>query len=108
MSREIEKFFQSRPEVLRVYAAVGGFGGAGQVNTGNLFISMKPRGERGVDPELGHEPTQQDLMNISRQAMQKIPDVKASIQDLSLRGFGASIGFPIEFSVQGRNWEKLA
>ncbi len=103
----VEKFFQVRPEVARVYSAVGGFGG-GQVNTGVIFVSMKPRGERGIDPELQHEPSQQELAAITRKALQKIPDVKASIQDLSLRGFGASIGFPIEFSVQGRDWEKLA
>jgi len=104
---EAEKFFQARPEIARIYSAVGGFGG-GQVNTGNIFISMKPRGERGIDPELGHEVSQQELMDMSRKALQNIGDVKASIQDLSLRGFGASIGFPIEFTVQGRNWEKLA
>jgi len=104
---EAEKFFQSRPEILRIYSAVGGFGG-GQVNTGIIFLTMKPRGERGIDPELGHELSQQEFMNASRKALQKMEDVKASIQDLSLRGFGASIGFPIEFSVQGRNWQKLA
>jgi HAE1 family hydrophobic/amphiphilic exporter-1 len=105
---EAEAFFKGRPEVQRYFSAVGGFGSGGVANSGILFISMKPKGERGVDPQLGHEPTQQDLMNISRKALSKIKDIKVQIQDLSLRGFTAARGFPVEFSVQGPDWEKLA
>ncbi len=106
-TREVEKFFMSRPEIRRVYVAVGGFGVGGQANVANVFISMKPKGERGIDPEAGHELSQQELMEVSRKALRKMK-LKAAIQDLSMRGFSASRGFPVEFTIQGRDWDKLA
>jgi hydrophobe/amphiphile efflux-1 (HAE1) family protein len=103
-----EAFFKDRPEVDRYFSAVGGFGAGGIANSGILFISMKPKGQRGIDPQLGHEPSQQELMDLSRKTLNKIKDVKVQIQDLSLRGFTAARGFPVEFSVQGPDWDKLA
>jgi len=106
-TREVEKFFMARPEVRRVYVAVGGFGVGGQANVANVFISMKPKGERGIDPDAGHELSQQELMDVSRKAFRKMK-LKAAIQDLSMRGFSASRGFPVEFTIQGRDWDQLA
>ncbi len=106
--RAAEQFFKSRPEVDRYFVSVGGFSGTGQVNTGIIFISLKPRGQRGIDPQVGHERSQQELMDLARDALRKVGDLKVSVQDLSLRGFSASIGFPIEFTIQGQNWDKLA
>jgi len=38
----------------------------------------------------------------------KIPGVvRATVQDLSLSGFTSSRGFPVEFSIQGPEWDKL-
>ena len=105
-TRAAEKFFAARPEIRRYMVAVGGFGSGGQSNLANVFVSMKPRGERGVDPKAGHELSQQELMAVTRQALKKL-DLKVSIQDLSQRGFTASRGFPVEFAVQGRDWDKL-
>ncbi len=104
--RAAEKFFASRPEIRRYMVAVGGFGTGGQSNLANVFVSMKPKGERGPDPEAGHELSQQELMAVTREALKKL-GLKVSIQDLSQRGFTASRGFPVEFAVQGRNWDKL-
>jgi len=104
--REAEKFFAARPEIRRYYAAVGGFGVGGQSNLANIFVSMKAKGKRGVDPEAGHELSQQELMAVTRTALRKL-GLKVSIQDLSQRGFTASRGFPVEFAVQGRDWDKL-
>jgi len=104
--RAAEKFFASRPEIRRYMVAVGGFGTGGQSNLANVFVSMKPKGERGIDPQAGHELSQQELMAVTREALKKL-ELKVSIQDLSQRGFTASRGFPVEFAVQGRNWDKL-
>ena len=104
--RAAEKFFASRPEIRRYMVAVGGFGTGGQSNLANVFVSMKPKGERSIDPEAGHELSQQELMAVTREALKKL-GLKVSIQDLSQRGFTASRGFPVEFAVQGRNWDKL-
>jgi HAE1 family hydrophobic/amphiphilic exporter-1 len=106
VSREAEKFLATRPEIRRTMVAVGGFGTGGQSNVVNIFVSMKPRGERGIDPEAGHELSQQELMAVTRKALRKL-DFKVSIQDLSQRGFTASRGFPVELAVQGHDWDKL-
>ncbi|MBS1245984.1 MAG: acriflavin resistance protein [Proteobacteria bacterium] len=105
-TREAEAFLASRPEVRRYMVAVGGFGTGGQSNLTNIFVSMKPKGERGIDPEAGHELSQQESMAVTRKALKKL-DLKVSIQDMSQRGFTASRGFPVEFAVQGRDWDKL-
>ncbi len=105
--KEAEKFVMGCPEVKRYFGAIGGFGG-GEVNTGILFVSLKPKHERGVREGRTRPMSQQELMALFRTKLNKIPHVKAFIQDLSTRGFTAQRGYPIEFSVQGRNWEKLA
>ena len=47
-------------------------------------------------------------MGVCRKQFNKIPDVRAVIQDLSTKAFTASRGFPVEFLVQGPDWGKLA
>ncbi|MBI3252686.1 MAG: efflux RND transporter permease subunit [Candidatus Omnitrophica bacterium] len=105
--KEAEKFVMSRPEVNRYYAAIGGFGG-GEVNTGILFVTLKSKNQRGIPPGGNHPLSQQELIGVFRKALNQIPDTKAFIQDLSTRGFTAQRGFPIEFTVRGRDWNKLA
>jgi hydrophobe/amphiphile efflux-1 (HAE1) family protein len=100
-----EGFLLKRPELANYYAAVGGFQG-GQVNTGMLFVTMKELKHR---PKFqGHRITQQEFMNVVRKEFSSIPGVeRAILQDLSLSGFSAQRGFPIEFTVRGPDWEKL-
>ncbi len=97
--RQCEDWLLKRPELLRYVAAVGGFGG-GEVNTGVLFITLKPKGER--------ETTQAQFMDELRLAFNAIPSVRAVIQDLSQQGFTAQRGFPVEFTVRGGDWQTLA
>ncbi|MDO8489252.1 MAG: efflux RND transporter permease subunit [Candidatus Omnitrophota bacterium] len=103
--KEAEKFLMQRPEVLTYYSAVGSFSG-GQVNQGFIFITMKSPKER---PQLnGHRETQSEFMQIVRKQFSSIAGVdRATIQDLSLTGFTAQRGFPIEFTIRGPDWEKL-
>lgn len=104
--REAEAFAMSRPEMKRYYGAVGGFGG-GEVNTGMLFVTFKTPRERPVVPP-AHQPlSQQELMILFREKLNAISDVKAFVQDLSLSGFAAQRGFPIEFTLRGSDWEEL-
>jgi HAE1 family hydrophobic/amphiphilic exporter-1 len=104
----IEKYLLARPEVDTTFAAAGGFTG-GEVNTAILFVTMKPKGKRGKDTKLGHEPSQQEFIQIVRDYLvQAVPTANPIVQDPSLSGFGASKGFPVEFTVQGPDWEKLA
>jgi len=108
VSKKAEAFFLSRPEVRRHLVAVGGFGSGGQANVVNMFVSMKPKGQRGIDPEAKHELSQEEMMGVTRKALKKAGFKKVSVFDLSGRGFSASRGFPVEIAVQGRDWDKLA
>ncbi|MBI3549470.1 MAG: efflux RND transporter permease subunit [Elusimicrobia bacterium] len=106
--KKCEALIKDRPEILNVYAAVGGFQG-GIVNQGIMFITMKSKSERPIVEPFKRRPTQQEFMRYVRGQLSKVPGVKRAIaQDLSLSGFTAQRGFPVEFSIQGPEWDKLA
>ncbi|HTY13307.1 MAG TPA: efflux RND transporter permease subunit [Candidatus Omnitrophota bacterium] len=106
-ARLVEAELLKRPEVSGCFTTIGGFSGGGVFNSGQIFVTMKPRGMRGIDPRMHHELSQSESMLAVRGALKKIPDLKAFIQDLSLRGFSTGAGFPIEFTVRGPEWDKL-
>jgi HAE1 family hydrophobic/amphiphilic exporter-1 len=107
--KKAEDFFRSREEVKQFYVSVGGFGsGSSDGNSAMMFITMKDPKDRPKDPGTGRYLTQQDFMGVVRKGLLEIGDVKPIIQDLSLRGFTASRGFPVEFNVLGPNWDELA
>ncbi len=106
--KQAESFVMNRPEVSGYYAAIGGFSG-GEVNAGILFVTLKPPRQRPVVPPNTHRLSQGELMVLFRKELNRIPGVqRAVIQDLSLTGFSAQRGFPIEVSVRGPDWDTLA
>lgn len=107
--KEAEKLAMEHPDVKRYFCIVGvRMGGIeGEVNAGMLFVTLKQPQERKYDPQLKRKPTQQDIIEYFRNALNAVPDLKAFIQDLSTRGFAAQRGFPIEFTIRGPDWEKL-
>ncbi len=106
--KKAEEFLHSRPEVETYYSAIGGFQG-GLVNQGVLFITMKDPPERPTLSPFNHRPSQQEFMGFVRDQVKKIPGTfRATVLDLSLVGFTSQRGYPIQFSVQGPEWEKLA
>jgi multidrug efflux pump len=105
---QAEKFLTSRGEVKKYYLSIGGFGGGpGETNSAMMFVTMKPKNERPIDPEKNKRLTQQEFMDVVRSNLFKIKDLKPIIQDLSARGFTAGRGFPVEFKIQGQDWDKL-
>jgi multidrug efflux pump len=97
--RKAEEILMSRPEVVRVFGAVGGGGGGpSAVNSGMIFVTLVPPGER----KLSHL----DIAGELRRSMNSIPGVRAVVQDPSQQGFTARRGFPVEFSVRGPNWDR--
>jgi HAE1 family hydrophobic/amphiphilic exporter-1 len=102
---EIERFLRSRPEVERY----GGFLGAGDVNSGFVFVTMKDRAERPVDPKTGKRLSQEEFMGVARQATGGIPGARVVMLDFSQRGFstGRGGGFPVEFNIRGPDWDTL-
>lgn len=106
--KDAEKVYVSRPEIETTYVAVGGFGG-GLVNQGITFVTMKDIEKRPVAAPFTKPPTQLEFMGYLRKELEKISGVqRVAILDLSLTGFSAQRGYPIEFQVQGPDWEKLA
>lgn len=88
---EAEKILKARPEVVTYFLAVGSFMGE-RVNTGIMFVKLKPKSER--------EFSQQEISDQLREEFAKVPDLKAILVDLS-KAMGGGMGFPITFSLQG-------
>jgi HAE1 family hydrophobic/amphiphilic exporter-1 len=99
------KVLKSHPEVDTYFYNAGG----SQVNTGMMMINLKPKNERPKDKNKGRPLTQQELMPILRKELKAIPGAtKVVLQDPSLMGFTAKRGFPVEFTITGMDWDKLA
>ena len=95
LARRAEKFLMERPEVVDVLASVGG----GANNTASLSVTM-------VDPK-DRKLTQMQFATVIRNELNQYPGLRAAVQDLSQQGFGASKGYPLEFSVRGSDWDTL-
>ncbi len=106
--KKAEDYILSRGEVERYYTAVGGFEG-GEINSGITFITLKEPKKRTVPSGRAKPFTQQELMGVFREDLGKIPGIsKAILMDLSVGGGGAESGFPVDFTLQGRDWNQLA
>jgi hydrophobe/amphiphile efflux-1 (HAE1) family protein len=105
--KKAEAYIMSRGEVERYYTAVGGFEG-GEINSGMTFVTLKAPKKRPVPEGRSKSYSQQELMDVFRKDLSALPGVtKALLIDLSTGGGGAESGFPVEFTLQGRNWEQL-
>ncbi len=97
--KKVEDYLKTRKEVIGFYAAVGGFGGDA-VNEAMLFVTLAPPNER--------KQRQAEIMESVKTDLKKIlKKTQIFAQDMSLRGFSSGRGFPVEFSVQGPDWDKL-
>ena len=99
LMQKAEAIVNSRPDVLRSFAVIGGNTGLGGVNTGMMFVTMKDKRDRAI--------TQTELMGVLRKQINQIPGMRGVVMDLSQQGFSAKRGFPVEFSVRGSDWNKL-
>ncbi|MEW6040265.1 MAG: efflux RND transporter permease subunit [Elusimicrobiota bacterium] len=105
--KQAEELVASKPEVEKYFASIGGFGGTG-VNTGVIFLTMKPLKDRPLTGKRKHHITQREFMSVIRKEIKEIRGFqRVTVQDPSTAGIG-SRGFPIEFTLRGRDWEKLA
>jgi len=121
--KQCEAYLKTRGEVLRFYAAVGGFGG-GEVNTAIIFVTLKePKdrpvveekitsgwGPKAVTKSLKGRLEQHDVQDVVRAGMSRISkDLSVFVQDLSMRGLSrGGRQFGVEFTIQGSDWDKLA
>ena len=98
LCRQVEEDVVKQPEVERYFMAVGGFGG-GEVNTANLFITLKPKQER--------KRTMQQMIEYLR-GFNRIPDLIVRPQDLSAQAITGRRGSNVEVSIQGPDWDRIA
>jgi len=125
--KQCEDALKTRGEVKNLYVAVGGFGGSSP-NSGVIFITMKNPGDRPVvRPSEKAKPngpwawltaiyehivpqrlTQAEFASFCRTTLSKIsPDLRVSIQDLSMRGWSTGKGYAAELLVTGPDWDVL-
>ncbi|MFA6236328.1 MAG: efflux RND transporter permease subunit [Bacteriovorax sp.] len=97
--KDVEKYLMARPEVERIFAAIGGFGG-GDASSANIFVTLKNKKQRKL--------TQQELLDVIRKDFKNYKGGKVFVQDTSLSSFaGSGRGFPIEIAISGSNWDSL-
>ena len=102
---KVEAWAMKEPNIERYFGAVGG----GSVNGGMLFVTLKQPKDRVPLKPGGRKPSQQELMAYTRKALKQIKELdRVSIQDPSQSGFSARRGYPVEISLRGPDWDKLA
>ncbi len=69
------------------------------ISEGTMFVRLVPAHERSW--------TQTDVMNEVRKGFKGVPGVRAVVLDLSTQGFTPSRGYPVNFAVQGPDWNKV-
>jgi len=98
--KKAEEYLRKQSEVQDLYTTVGNYEQNNIVNAGTIYVILTDAKSRKL--------SQTEIMERTRADLKKIlPDCQVFGQDLSLTGFSASRGFPIEFTVEGPNWDKL-
>ena len=96
----LEKYLKTVPEIDAYSSVVGGFGGDA-VNQGMMFVTL-------VDPSKRKLSQKEVIDKIRPEFKKRIKGMQVFVQDMSMRGFSSGRGFPVEFTVQGPDWDILA
>lgn len=92
----VEDYLKTLPEVEGIFTNLGG----NTVNQGVIFVMLvQPNKRKATQAEL--------IKKMRKEFKERVKGVQVVAQDLSLRGFASSRGFPIEFVIQGPDWDKL-
>jgi hydrophobe/amphiphile efflux-1 (HAE1) family protein len=98
--KKVEAYLKTKDEVQDYYTTIGNYQNNNVVNAGVIYVILKDPKERKL--------TQQQLMDRTREELKQLdPAAEIILQDLSLTGFSASRGFPIEFTLEGPDWNQL-
>ena len=99
--QKAESYLKQMPEVQDYYTTIGNYQNNDIVNAGVIYVILKDQNKRKM--------SQAEIMVKARTEIQKlVPESSVFTQDLSLAGFSASRGYPIEFIVEGPDWKELA
>ncbi|MFQ3574326.1 MAG: efflux RND transporter permease subunit, partial [Thermodesulfovibrionales bacterium] len=96
MFKKAEDEIRKLPEVQTVFYAQGFFG---SVNKGNMFVGFKPKKDRKKSQE-------QLKAEIRKMLRDKVPGLKASVEDISFLGGGIR-NVPIQYVIRGRDLQAL-
>lgn len=69
------------------------------VSEGTIFCRLMPKDMRSM--------TQAQVINEVRRRLAGIPGMKVIVLDLSTQGFAATRGYPVNFAVQGPDWQQV-
>lgn len=94
---EVEKRLAAHPEVYGLFSTIG-TGAMGQVNQGDINVSLIPKEERQLH--------QKQLMEQVRLELQEVPGVKAFASPVPM--IGGTRGEPLQFVLKGPSLEKVA
>ena len=94
--------------VNRYFAVVGGFMG-GEVDSGIVFMTLRPAPERPPNPKTRKPWTQHEFQEHLRIRFNAIPGLKfAGVSDLSMRGLtGRGSQYHLQVAVTGDDWTRL-
>jgi HAE1 family hydrophobic/amphiphilic exporter-1 len=100
--RQIETLIAQKKEVLSYFSNV-------RSGSGNMAITLYDKGNRPKDQQKGRPLKQQEIIDSLRAQIKKVPGVTTvNIQDTSSMGFTARKSSPVEFTIMGPDWNKLA
>jgi multidrug efflux pump subunit AcrB len=93
-----EAVMATMPEIATFFAAISTRPGQ-LITEGILFTRLVDRQHR--------DKSQSQVMAELRKKLAKIPGMRAVVLDLSTQGFTATRGYPVDFAVQGPEWDKV-
>jgi hydrophobe/amphiphile efflux-1 (HAE1) family protein len=98
--KKAEEYLKTLPEIKDLYTTVGNYENNNVVNAGLIYVILK-------DPKLRKQ-NQREVMDHAKLGLRsQLPNTEIMTQDLSLTGFSASRGFPVEFTLEGPEWQRL-
>lgn len=99
--KKAEAYLKTQSDVKDAYTTIGNYEHNNVVNAGTIYIILTQAKTRKL--------SQREVMDRTKNDLKKVLPAGTEVfgQDLSLTGFSASRGFPVEFVVEGPNWEKL-
>jgi len=98
--KQVEDYLKKQPEVQDYYTTIGNYENNNVVNAGTIYVILK-------DPKFRKARQVQVMDRVRSELTKLMPDKEVFTQDLSLTGFSASRGYPIEFTLEGPDWQKL-
>jgi HAE1 family hydrophobic/amphiphilic exporter-1 len=98
MLAQCERVMAGMPEIATFFAAISTRPGQ-LITEGVLFTRLVDRQRR--------ELSQAQVMGELRKKLARIPGMRAVVLDLSTQGFTATRGYPVDFAVQGPEWEQV-